>query len=137
MVPAAQRCQVALAGQPTVVPGQRVVVVAGSRGSAASPVRAGRCAGVDLVPELAARPVPGLGIGVLTRVPRDRVQADPEPVQESRDYLASGTIAVRRAVPGRQPNPRLGPAGTAMRYRPSLLIGDGHAPSCARMLRGR
>jgi hypothetical protein len=146
VVPAAQRSQVAFAGQSSVFPGQRVVIVGPLGGPSTSPVCAGGGADVDLVPELAAGPVPSLGTAVITAAHRDGVEGDAKPGEEPRNQQAriqkariepsSGPITGSRPITGCLPGPGLGAARAAMGDRPALPVGDRDAPP-GRAVRGR
>jgi hypothetical protein len=77
----AQRGKPAFAGDPALVPRQGVVQVAARGGAAAARRGAPRAAGPDQVLELAAGPVPGLGVLVVAAAAGDRSQMDPQRAQ--------------------------------------------------------
>ena len=84
MVVSAERGQVTGAGQSALIPGDRVIQIAASGGTATAGGAATRVARVDQVLELAAGPVPVLGLGVVAGAADDGVERDVQAPQEVR-----------------------------------------------------
>jgi hypothetical protein len=101
--------EVAFAGQAPGLPGDSVVIVALGRGPAAAPVGTGRAADVDLLSELAAGSVAGLGVVMIAAGPGDGLQRDAQPCEKLPDQGVRVGAAIRRPVTG---------AGSFSRPRP-------------------
>src|SRR5579859_3229958 len=84
MMVTAERGQVAGAGQAAIIPGDRMVQIAAGGGTATAGGAAAGVARVDQVLELAAGPVPALGLRVVAGAADDGVESDVQAPQEVR-----------------------------------------------------
>jgi hypothetical protein len=142
VVVAAERGEVTGTRESAMVPGIGVIKVAAGRRLPAPRRRAGRVAGGDQVPERAAGPVAGLGLGVIAGAADDGAELQGPGVggaggvrAGSAGVRGGGAVRVQRGiappgvrVPGRRRSRRPGPAGTRSRRargRPARARGTG------------